>query len=72
MVATICFGMGINKADIRYVINIGISSSLTLFNLRCEVSTLDKEGSLILFFFFVGCLSLLQCENIPKGLFAAL
>ena len=28
MIATICFGMGVNKKDIRYVINVGISSSV--------------------------------------------
>ena len=27
IVATICFGMGVNKKDIRYVINVGVSLS---------------------------------------------
>jgi superfamily II DNA helicase RecQ len=27
IIGTICFGMGINKKDIRFVINVGVSKS---------------------------------------------
>jgi superfamily II DNA helicase RecQ len=27
IIATICFGMGVNKKNIRYVINVGVSLS---------------------------------------------